>query len=252
MDTGTCTIFFHNYYGRHEEWIRFFSEDRGIPFTLFYNIVENSPFNISINYNSLSSQLSASIPGASLKKIILRHSPNKGKDIGGKLVLLDACLRTRFDPGPCIFLHDKTSPYKVQSQQWRDKLFSIMEPAFIEKALSIFKKDPATGIVAASSSIINEYDFSRQSFSSNNGLILNQLQNEYNIFPKDYRYVAGTMFWCNPAPLLNFFSKHLPLEIRATLEKGNVMDDFEGTRTHSWERLLSWLIFTQGYTLKAL
>jgi hypothetical protein len=30
------------------------------------------------------------------------------------------------------------------------------------------------------------------------------------------------------------------------------MDDNHGTFTHSWERLMTWLIFTRGYTIKGL
>ena len=60
------------------------------------------------------------------------------------------------------------------------------------------------------------------------------------------------MFWARATPILSFFGDHPPLDIRKTLEKKNVMDDFGGTITHAWERLLSWLIFAQGYTIKGL
>lgn len=250
MNNGTCAIFFHNYYGQHEEWIRFFSEKRGLSFTLFYNIVKDSPYNIS---NTTSpDHLQKRMTGTGINKLIVRYSSNKGKDIGGKLVLLDACLREGINPDFCIFLHDKTSPYKVQGRQWRDKLFYILDITFIKKALDIFEKNKNTGIIAGSDNINNEYDFDLKGYRSNNRLIISDLQKKYNIFPKDYRYVAGTMFWCNFSPLKDFFYKYPPLDIRGTLENGNVMDDHAGTVTHSWERLLSWLIFTQGYTIKGL
>jgi hypothetical protein len=58
------------------------------------------------------------------------------------------------------------------------------------------------------------------------------------------------MFWVRALPLINFFKEHAPLDIRRTLEPGNVMDETHGTYTHAWERMLSWLITEQGYHLK--
>ncbi|WP_431211978.1 hypothetical protein ACQ86N_40380 [Puia sp. P3] len=37
------SIFFHNYYGDHENWIRFFREKLDMPFDLHYNIADGSP-----------------------------------------------------------------------------------------------------------------------------------------------------------------------------------------------------------------
>jgi hypothetical protein len=60
------------------------------------------------------------------------------------------------------------------------------------------------------------------------------------------------MFWARAAPLLQFFKKHPPLDIRKNLELGNVMDDKNGTLTHSWERMLSWVVSEQGFKLKGI
>jgi lipopolysaccharide biosynthesis protein len=213
--------------------------------------VEDSIYNLEDDHR-LSDSLQQAISGPHLKRIILRRSPNQGKDIGGKLVLLDACLREEVGAEYSIFLHDKKSPYKIQGQEWKDKLFRIIEPDFIQKALTTFTEEKEIGIIAGSHSIINEYDHSLQSFISNNRSQLIQLRSELNINSTDYRYVAGTMFWARSLPLLDFFRKYPPLEIRKTLEKGNIMDETHGTNTHTWERLLTWLIFARGYTIKGL
>lgn len=271
MNPAACSILFHNYYGQHEDWIRFFIRKIKTPFTLFYNIVEDSIYNLEDGrqgtdeeaahvdptgngerYIRLADRMRQAASGSSLHSIILRRSPNQGKDIGGKLVLLDALLRTGAESDYCIFLHDKKSPYKIQNQEWKDKLFRIIEPSFMEKALAFFSSHKETGIITGIDSIDNEYDPSLQSFSSNNGPQLIQLQSKHNIDTTDYRYAAGTMFWARTSPLLAFFRAHPPLEIRKTLEKGNIMDETSGTNTHAWERLLSWLIFAQGYTIKGL
>jgi lipopolysaccharide biosynthesis protein len=251
MGSATISIFFHNYYGRHDEWIRFFTKNINIPFNLFYNIVEDSMYNLECDYG-LTARLWDEGSGACLNRIILRRSSNQGKDIGGKLVLLDACLSLRLDSEYFIFLHDKKSPYKIQSGEWQKKLFRIIEPDFVEKALTLFRKNKKIGLIAGSDNIINEYDYAQQSFISNNGAQLERFQSEYSIEPGDYRYVAGTMFWARSLPLMEFFGRHPPLDIRKTLEKGNIMDETSGTATHAWERLLSWLIIAQGYTLKEL
>jgi lipopolysaccharide biosynthesis protein len=251
MNAGVCSIFFHNYYGQHEKWIQFFSEKMTVPFNLFYNIVEDSIYNIEDDHQFLN-DLRENIPGQSLKKLIIRKSPNQGKDIGGKLVLLDTYLHTKQVSEFIVFLHDKKSPYKIQNQEWEKKLFRIINPAFIKPALAFFDANPKTGIIACEESIQNEYDHSRQSFISNNQIQLIQLRSEFDINNTDYRFVAGTMFWVRALPLLTFFTRHTPLDIRRSLEPGNVMDESSGTITHAWERMLSWLIIEQGYKLKGL
>ncbi len=242
-------IFFHNYYGQHEKWIQFFSEKVTVPFNLFYNIVEYSIYN-SEDYLQQFSDLQKSTQGQYLKKVIFRKSSNQGKDIGGKLVLLDTYLHTKQESEFIIFLHDKKSPYKIQNQEWQQKLFRIIEPAFIEQALAFFNANPQTGIIAGADSIQNEYDHSKKSFISNNQAQLTKLKSEFGINNTNYCYAAGTMFWVRSLPLLTFFRKHSPLDIRKKLESGNVMDENTGTFTHAWERMLSWIITEQGYTIK--
>ena len=259
MDPVTCSLFFHNYYGQHENWVRFFSEKMRVPFILFYNIVEDSLYNQEEDspdspdaHRRLAGRLQQSVSGPWLKKIVVRRSSNQGKDIGGKLVLLDALAHEPAPGAYAIFLHDKRSPHKIQSQQWKDRLFQIIEPEFVQKALAAFNENKTIGIIAASDSIHNEYDPSLRSFTSNNGPQLTRLRSELNILNTDYRYVAGTMFWARTSPLLDFFGRFPPLDIRTTLERGNIMDETAGSTTHAWERLFSWLIFAQGYTIKGL
>ena len=251
INSANCSVIFHNYYGGHEDWVRLLAERIPIPFTLFYNVVENSLYNLEDDHR-LMNRLQQAASGSQLKRIVLRQSPNLGKDIGGKLVLLDACLREGIDDDYQVFLHDKKSPYKAEGQQWGDKLFRITETPFVEKTLTFFREHPDVGIIASADSIMNEYDFPTKSFASNNRTQLEMLRVAYNIDNKDYRYVAGTMFWVRSLPLLDFFRLHPPLEIRKTLEKGNIMDENGGSMTHAWERMLSWLIFAQDFAIKGL
>jgi lipopolysaccharide biosynthesis protein len=251
MDSATCTLFFHNYYGEHESWIKLFSEKLHFPFILCYNIVEDSIYNL--DYDGLKlDRLRQMASGPWLKKMILRRSPNRGKDIGGKLVLIDALLREEIKTDYYIYLHDKKSPHKVQSREWQAKLFRIIEPSFMEQALTAFTRNKQTGIVAGADTIQNEYSDSLESYASHNRDYLQSLQSEFSIDTTNHQFVAGTMFWARSAPFLNFFGKYPPLDIRKSLEGGNILDETGGTVTHAWERLLSWLIFAQGYTIKGL
>jgi hypothetical protein len=251
MSTALFYVFFHNYYGDHEAWVKLFAQQILQPFVLYYNIVEDSVYNIGDD-RALISRLRECASGSSLRDIVLRRSPNQGKDLGGKLVLLDACLHEATPTPFSIFLHDKKSPYKIQGQEWKNRLFGIIEPAFIEKALSSFDHNEKVGIIAGAPDIRDECDHSRKTFISTNRLQLEQLQTTFHISIADYRYVAGTMFLVRSSPLLDFFRKYPPLDIRKTLEKGNIMDETSGSNTHAWERMLSWLIFAQGYTIKGL
>lgn len=250
MNSTICSIFFHNYYGQHERWIHFFSEKMTIPFNLYYSIVEDSIYNDD-DLHALNS-IREVISGQYMKKMVFRKSPNKGKDIGGKLVLLDAYLHVKQETEFIVFLHDKKSPHKIQTEEWQQKLFSIIDPVFLQQALAFFNANPEAGIIAGADSIQNEYDFKKQSFTSNNKIQLTQLRKEFGITETDYSYVAGTMFWVRSLPLITFFSKNAPLDIRKDLETGNVMDESKGTMTHAWERMLSWIIMQQGYNLKGL
>ncbi|MBA3706225.1 MAG: hypothetical protein H0W84_10105, partial [Bacteroidetes bacterium] len=69
---------------------------------------------------------------------------------------------------------------------------------------------------------------------------------------KNYDFVGGTMFWIRAEIMNSFFRKNNALDIRATLEKGNVLDHEHGTYSHSWERMLSWIAIDQDYYIKGI
>ena len=164
--------------------------------------------------------------------------------------MIVAHLRLNEETDLIIFLHDKKSPHTIHNKEWQQKLFRIIEPSFVEKTLAAFQDDPKLGIIAGKESIQNEYDESQASFIGSNKTQIAHLRAEYGFKNTGHHHVAGTMFWARALPLINFFKQHAPLDIRGTLEPGNVMDERQGTYTHAWERMLSWLIMEQGYHLK--
>ena len=206
----------------------------------FFNISSDMP-----NQQEVKERLSEYFPGS-----VICQSSNKGKDIGAKLLLLNACIQLKVNPDWFVFLHDKKSLQAFNASTWKSNLLKVVDKDQFGKIASILSGE-SCGIIAAKNYVLEE---PRQGgkFLSKNGPILNQLLQEYNINCKNSQYVAGTMFWAKSAPLLQFFTEHDPLKVRQTLEDGNVLDNFGGTVTHAWERILSWAITSQGFHIKEI
>ncbi len=246
-----CSIFFHNYYGAHQAWLDYFEKTLSFPANLYYNLAEDSIYNIDSAEQQVLQAYQPS-PGQMIRRIIVRQSPNKGKDIGGKMVLLDAYQQLQMPTPYGLLLHDKKSPYKANNTVWADNLFAIASKDFSNRALQVFADEPTTGIITATGNTADEYDHGTGLFKSNNRSLLPGLLEHYQIKPATYQFATGTMFWFRMAPAAIFFKKVNPLAIRAQLETGNITDEQAGTYTHSWERLLSWMITAQHYLIKTI
>jgi hypothetical protein len=183
--------------------------------------------------------------------IVLNHT-NKGKDIGSKLIGIDYMLSTGKEFDILLLLHDKRSPHSPLKDYWFRELTKIFRPPYASKLLNLLQK-PEVGICCAKNYIKSEYRSSTKTFDTPNDHILQSLIQNYNLTKaKPYSFVAGTIFGCKWKPVKDFFTKYSPLEIREALEPGNVQDMGNGTLTHSWERLFSWLITSQGYSIKGV
>ncbi|RNI29229.1 rhamnan synthesis F family protein [Rufibacter latericius] len=235
------SVFLHCFYEVEEILEKLQPLEAFYPYWLFLNSVIQSR-----HFEKFSSSRFADLQ---IQNIIHRRSTNVGKDIGGKLVLMDAYLRLGIKTKYLVFVHDKKSPHLADGRQWFNNLIRIIHPPVVKSILEAFQKDARIGIVASKGSVMKETN-SLGRFQSNNGQVLSGLQERYNIYPKDPSYVAGTMFWVKSELFTQFFSVFPPLEIRASLEEGNVLDNEAGTFTHSWERLLSWIVTSQGYFIK--
>jgi len=235
VDKKPISIFFHNYYGKHEEWVRSICDSMPSAFDLYYNVVVDSPYLLQTEQECLSERLRAVSKGSQLRRMHLRYSPNKGKDVGGKLVLFDAFLRNHEAAGYGLLIHDKQSPQKQDGSAWSRKLLRVMEKDFAIRALRFLDQSADTGIVAASGTILRQV----------NGLAA-RTASLHTILPGSGDYVAGTMFWFRIKAWLDFFTVHSPLEIRRSLERGNIMDEDRETETHAWERCLSWISLAGG------
>jgi lipopolysaccharide biosynthesis protein len=180
------------------------------------------------------------------------RTPNKGRDIGGKLALIDLYIKTKQKADYIVFLHDKTSSYLGIGEQWRTELFRIIEPNKVSAIIDQFAMAANTGIIGVNDFIRNEFSKKANKFESPNSEKLSELIAKYHLRITDYRFVAGTMFWIRSSIIQKFFSKHSPLACREILEEGNFTDRYRGTFTHSWERIFCWLANDQGYVIKGI
>jgi len=179
-------------------------------------------------------------------------TPNIGKDIGGKLALIDLFLKTKQQAEYVIFLHDKISPHAITGERWRNKLFSVIQPDVVPSVIKTFSNNSKTGIVCAKDFIANEYDEKKKLMLTTNKDKLKELIEMYDLKLSSYTFVAGTMFWIRGSIIRSFFSIHSPLACREMLEPGDSTDQYVGTYTHSWERVFCWLANSQGYSIKGI
>jgi len=179
-------------------------------------------------------------------------TPNKGRDIGGKMALMDFFMKAELQSEYIVFLHDKQSHHWFGGELWRQKLFQIIEPGKIEAILEEYRNDPKTGIIGAKDFIKDEFDKKTNEFNTTNNSKIKELLSTYNLKLNDHRFVAGAMFWVRSSILKKFFSMYSALSCREMLEEGNFTDQFEGTYTHSWERIFCFLANDQGYSIKGI
>lgn len=241
-----------------------FTKKIAVLYHIFYeDTYEHVPFELKALqslYVTYFFNLSVDMPNClEAKAYLAKHFPesfitissNKGKDIGGKLVLLNLMLLSKMDAEWIIFLHDKKSLQALSAKTWKKDLLEIVSHNSIGKISGLISSNPKCGIIASGSYIKTETK-EGEKFNGPNGAILTEVVKNYKINCKKYMYVAGTMFWAKSAALFEFFKKNDPLLIRQTLEAGNVIDNFKGTYTHSWERMLSWIPLSQGLEIEAL
>ena len=177
---------------------------------------------------------------------------NIGKDLGGKLFLFQVLLENNISDDYIIFLHDKNSPQVINGEQWKEELWAIADQKKIKEAITLLDQNKTVGIVANKSAIIDPEQAGEAYAYATNKVIIFDEAKKYAILPKNKSFVAGTMFIARLGPYIDFFKENNPLEIRANMEQGNVLDLEQGTLTHSWERLLSWIVTSKNYTIAGI
>jgi len=209
-------------------------------------------FLINIQGDTYEHELLANEVEQKLSNVKILKIPNKGRDIGAKLFLINLLLELKIDSAYTLIIHDKKSSHVEGGSYWRDELFKIIDPGSINKVIEIFERKLEIGIIATAKFIQNEYLENSDSFACNCSQLIKELLKKYQIKPLNYDFVAGNIFWIRTNLLQSFFKNRSIAKIRGELEMGNIMDFNKGTYVHSWERIISWIASSQGHTLYGL
>jgi len=177
-------------------------------------------------------------------------TPNVGRDIGGKLALIDLYLLLGIKSSYIIILHDKQSIHSLQGESWKNDLFKVFDVNNQPLILDCFR-DPAVGIVGIKNHIVNEYSAATDKFRNNNQLS-KKLLKQFHISIANYDFMGGCIFWIKSSIIENFFIKNNPILIRGELEPGNVLDLHGERLTHTWERMFSWIAVNDGYRVDGI
>jgi lipopolysaccharide biosynthesis protein len=198
---------------------------------------------------------------------------NRGKDIGGKLMLIEEYLNVKDKSDLMIFIHDKKSLDKDPEHvaNWKSDLLKILDPINIQLAYSIFKDNPKAGMIGAKewhmkagnsisnvSYIKNKPVKDHPNFKGNDYHITEYVRkfNLNNFINHNYDFISGTMFIVRPNIYESFFIKYSPSDIISSLEQDDVKNNIfrnttvrYSTRTHALERILCWIVQSQNYTV---
>ena len=178
--------------------------------------------------------------------------PNRGKDIGGKLVCLQKYLEES-KPGKnewMIFCHDKKSPHvpEEHGRAWRrDLLSSIFNKDKVYRALCHCQTNAEVqmwggrvreGIVNSRAIAVNLGNTAFMYGLSRNLGMRN--------LPFTGAFIGGTMFWVKDSFFRQKFSRINLQAIIKKLERGDVQ---EPSYTHAVERLFGLLVTNDGYKI---
>jgi lipopolysaccharide biosynthesis protein/SAM-dependent methyltransferase len=177
-------------------------------------------------------------------------TPNVGRDIGGKMALIDLYLSLGIKSTYVVILHDKQSIHSLLGESWKKDLFKVIDLNNQNLVLNLFR-DPTVGVVGVKDYVINEYNATTDAFRNNNQLS-KKLLKQFGISIENYDFMGGCIFWIKASIIENFFTKNNPLLIRGNLEAGNVLDLYEERLTHTWERMFSWIAANEGYRVEGI
>jgi len=183
---------------------------------------------------------------------IILSSPSVGRDIGGKLLAINALIKLGINSDYTLIVHDKLSPHTPTGKDWRDKLFRVFEEKGLPKLFQTFEQDTATGVIVSKEFVKNEYDPDNASFNCTSKENLLHYIKAFNMHLTNYNFAAGTIFWIKTGILTKFFTANAPLDIREGLERGNALDFTSGTNIHAWERVFSLMANAEGYKITGI
>lgn len=205
--------------------------------TLFlFNVQDNAPGRLRIIH-----EVRQLFPAS-----LVASFPAIGRDIGGKLYLIELMRELGIATELILLIHDKKSPHIRDGAIWRQKLYRIIEPKMVEKVEGLFKSDPSIGLIGSKELVQNEFDSESGRFDCTSAKQIEQLIYLLQMRVNNYNYIAGSTFWVRNNLIDDFFSRRDIPTIINGLERMNCLDHTIGTSVHAWERIFSWIANNGG------
>lgn len=243
MYSRQISLFFHNYYGDDLKWLDEFQSLDPLLNRVYYNTVESSVYRkIYADAPEVFDHLrSDRLP------LFVFKSSNLGKDIGGKLIMIDAAMRMNDNSKYWLFFHDKRSPYHEMGRLWLTRLKKLIDPETVKNAIDVFTRREDIGIVCLKDShrIEQKKSYLETLKEHISVSCFEKLLTDNGRLP----YASSTMFLTRSELYKEFFQNHPPIVVRESLEGGDVKDDNEATRVHAWERMFTWIAVAKNYKI---
>ena len=214
------------------------------------NLVQSPDVEATFFINTVQPQLAQQIK-AEFPFAHVGIAENQGKDIGGKLRLLQVYFDTKTQSDYMVFFHDKKSLHLLEGgNEWRRRLLTILERKNIPIIINTFRLFPCIGCIGNSESIIRTVC---PNLFNKHLKYIKEYCNKFglnNFDKRKFDFVGGTMFWVRSKIYEDFFRFNLPLSIRKELEMG-IFDETYTTKTHALERILGYIVTDSGYTIQS-
>jgi len=216
-------------------------------FDLYISLASDAYPNLTRQVEDNIAAIKAAFPGAHTQVV-----PNKGKDIGGKLVLLKHIFEEEVSYDYLVFAHDKQSLHlgdRRSANRWRSELLSaVFSPDNVNRILAAFTQNPDIGMCGG-----RVIDGLMQSVISHNPgnypLIKKTYESLFGSLPQTGAFIGGTMFWVRFNLFKEALTSHRIDVILSQLEPGNVR---EPSITHALERIFGIIVTAQQYKIGSL
>lgn len=167
--------------------------------------------------------------------------PNRGRDIWPFLHVLRSIALDDFDL--VLKLHTKKSLHRTDGEMWRNDLISkLLDTTIAGDIRDFFRQQPGVGYVGPDGHIANISDY----WGSNQSTVLD-VGRRLGVEIADtstIKFIAGTMFYCQPAALLPILNIALDRDCFED-EAGQI----DGTLAHAIERCFALSAFAVGMTI---
>lgn len=173
---------------------------------------------------------------------------NVGKDIGGKLTVIDYLIKKNINYDYLLFAHDKKSIHMKpeQGEAWRKNLYRgifnnvhiVFNSFYANKNIKMVGPMAREGLTKSKAVSVHP---------GNYPIILNILSNFFKLnTPSTSAFIGGTMFWVEWDIFKAIFSEINIQRILNILEEGNVR---EPSNAHAMERIFGILVTLKKYKI---